>query len=83
VALSIPLELILLFIGAWLYARTVTFKQLFVFWGFVLFLAGMQVYANFGPPPASTTAMAFMALAFYVVLGSLAALVEQVSVETR
>lgn len=83
VALSFPLEIILLFAGAWLYARTVTFRQPFVFWGFVLFLAAMQVYANFGPPPASTTAMAFMAFAFYVVLAALAALVERVSVETR
>ena len=83
VALSFSLEIILLFVGAWLYARTVTFKQPFVFWGFVLFLAALQVYANFGPPPSSTDEMAFMALAFYVVLAVLAALVERVSVETH
>ena len=55
-------------------------KRPAVFWGFVIFLAAMQVYANFGPPPASETAMAVMALAFYAVLAALAAAVERFAV---
>jgi hypothetical protein len=46
----------------------------------VIFLAAMQVYANFGPPPSSTNAMAVMALAFYVALVLLAAGVERFAV---
>jgi hypothetical protein len=46
----------------------------------VIFLAAMQVYANFGPPPSSTNAMAVMALAFYVALALLAAGVERFAV---
>lgn len=82
VAFSFPLELIVLGLGAWLYARLTTFasaKSKYVFWGFVVFLAAMQVYANFGPPPASTDAMAVTALAFYLVLALLAAWVERVA----
>ena len=78
--MSFPLELILLGLGAWLYARTVTFKRPFLFWGFVLFLAAMQVYANFGPPPSSTNGMAVMALGFYAVLAALASLTERFAV---
>ena len=82
VVLSFPLELLVLGVGAWLYSRTETLKCPAVFWGFVIFLAAMQVYANFGPPPASETAMAIMALAFYVVLAALAAAVERYAVTT-
>ena len=80
VALSFPLEFIVLGLGAWLYARVTTFKRSKVFWGFVIFLAAMQVYANFGPPPSSTNAMAVMALSFYVALALLAAGVERFAV---
>ena len=51
-----------------------------MFWGFVIFLAAMQLYANFGPPPTSPDAMAVMALAFYAVLALLAAGVERFAV---
>ena len=84
VAFSFPLELIVLGLGAWLYARLTTFasaKSKYVFWGFVVFLAAMQVYANFGPPPASTDAMAVTALAFYLVLALLAAWVERLAMK--
>jgi Ca2+/Na+ antiporter len=77
------LELIVLGLGAWLYARMTTFasaKGRYVFWGFVIFLAAMQVYANFGPPPTSPEAMAVTALAFYLVLALSAAWVERISV---
>jgi hypothetical protein len=83
VALSLPLELIFLGLGAGLYARATTFasaNRRNVFWGFVIFLAAMQVYANFGPPPSSPQAMAIMALAFYAVLALLAAWVERFAV---
>jgi len=53
-----------------------------VYWGFVIFLAAIQVYANFGPPPASEIAMGVMALAFYAVLATLAAAVERYAVTT-
>ena len=49
------------------------------FWGFVVFLAAVQVYANFGPPPSSPEAMAVTVLAFYVVLASLAEWVERIA----
>lgn len=79
VALSFPLELIVLAAGAWLYARASTFsgRGRSYFLAFLLFLAAMQVYANFGPPPASTQAMAVMAFGFYMVLALLAALVDR------
>ncbi len=79
VAFSFPLELIVLGLGALLYARMTTFasaKGRYVFWGFVIFLAAMQVYANFGPPPTSPEVMAMTALALYAVLTLLAAWVE-------
>lgn len=82
VAFSFPLELIVLGLGAWLYARLTGFasaKGKYAFWSFVVFLAAMQVYANFGPPPASPEAMAVMALAFYLVLALLAAWVERIA----
>jgi hypothetical protein len=50
-----------------------------VFWGFVIFLAALQVYANFGPPPATPDAMAVTALTCYVVLALLAAGVERIA----
>jgi hypothetical protein len=80
VMLSFPLELIVLAIGAWLYARRATptpAKSRFLLWGFVAFLAVVQVYANFGPPPTSPAVMAVMALGLYVVLAALAAWVER------
>jgi hypothetical protein len=80
VALSFPLELFVLGIGAWLYARATPFKRPHLFWAFIVFLAVMQVYANFGPPPATPETMAVMALGLYGVLALLAALVERYAV---
>jgi uncharacterized membrane protein YhaH (DUF805 family) len=54
-------------------------KGRYVFWGFVILLGALQVYANFGPPPSSPEAMAAMALALYLVLALLAALVERIA----
>lgn len=80
VAISFPLEMLVLGLGAWAYARTVNFasaKARYVFWGFVGFLAAPQVFANFGPPPASPSAMAVMALGMYAVLAAVAGWVER------
>ncbi len=76
VGVSFPLELAVLAIGVALYARTV---RRTIVWGFAAALAGVQVYANFGPPPTSPRVMAGMALAIYVVLAVAAAIVERVA----
>lgn len=82
VILSFPLELIVLGLGAWLYVGMTTFanaKGRYVLSAFVVFLAALQVYANFGPPPSSPAAMAVTALAFYAVLAFMAAWVERIA----
>jgi hypothetical protein len=79
VAISFPLELIVLAAGAWIYVRAahppISGRNALCI--FVVLLAALQAYANFGPPPASETAMAVMALAFYLVLAGAAAVVER------
>ena len=80
VALSFPLELATLGAGALIFARVTPMKRPYLYWGFVAFLAILQVYANFGPPPLATSAMAMMAIAFYAVLALMAAGVEKVAV---
>ena len=80
VALSFPLELAILMIGALMYARATKYKSAkgrYVFWGFVALLAVVQVGANFGPPPSSSQTMAITAVIFYAVLALLAVLVER------
>jgi hypothetical protein len=80
VVLSFPLELIVLGLGAWLYARATTFasaKGRYLFWAFVAFLAAAQIYANFGPPPSSPNEMAVTALGLYAALAFMAAWVER------
>jgi hypothetical protein len=83
VILSLPLELIVLGLGAWWYARITSFasaKGRHAFWAFIIVLAAFQVYANFGPAPSSPKLFAVTALAFYVVLALLAAWVERISI---
>jgi hypothetical protein len=80
VALSFPLELITLLSGALVYARVRKFKSAkgrYVFWGFIVLLAVVQVGGNFGPQPASSQTMAITGFIFYGVLALLAALVER------
>jgi hypothetical protein len=80
--LSFPLELALLVLGAWLYARQTRFGNLSgkrLYWGFVFLLAALQVYGNFGPAPSSPRSMAITAFSFYVVLALVAALVERLA----
>ena len=53
VTLCFPLELIVVGLGAWLYARMTGFTSAngqYLYWGFVAVLAALQVCANFGPP---------------------------------
>jgi hypothetical protein len=84
VAISFPLELTLLGIGAWLCARSAAFAGTggrVLFWGYVVLLAALQAYANFGPPPASPNGMAVRALVFYALLAALAAAVERFAIK--
>lgn len=83
---SLPLELIVLGLGAWFYSRGVRFvgaRGRYVFWGFVAFASVTQMYANFGPPPSSPTAMGITALMLYAVLAGLAAWVEWFATVSR
>jgi hypothetical protein len=84
VALSFPLELIVLAAGAWIYVRAAhpPIRGRNALCIFVVLLAALQAYANFGPPPTSETAMAVMALAFYLVLAGAAAVVERMQART-
>jgi hypothetical protein len=81
VALSFPLELAALVIGTWFYARALPpagRRGHIALRSFVVLLALLQVYANFGPAPSSETAMALVALGLYVALAVLAAVLERV-----
>jgi len=83
VAVSLPLELILFGLGAWFFARRVTFvnaKGPYVFWGFVVLLAAIQIYGTFGPMPASPESMAVMALSLYLIFSGLAAVTERIAI---
>jgi hypothetical protein len=76
--ISLPLELLSLVIGAWLYARFVPARprgNLWL-WLFVAAMAAVEIYAAFGPPPASAAAEAQTALIAYGVLALLAGLVD-------
>src|SRR5262249_39759192 len=82
VALSFPLELALLVLGAWLYARQTRFGSASgrrLYWAFVALLAALQVYGNFGPAPASPRSMAITAFSLYWVLALMAAFVERMA----
>lgn len=81
VILSFPLELIVLLLGTWLYARRFPPADKRGHWalrGLVVLLVLLQVFANFGPPPSSNTSMAITTLSLYLALAALAALVEHV-----
>ncbi len=83
VALSFPLELIILVAGAALYARAATFadrRGRNIYWGYVALLAAVTG-GNFGPPPSSPANMGATALFFYALLAALAAGVERMAVK--
>jgi hypothetical protein len=76
--ISLPLELALLLAGAWIYARYLPARGYgnVALWLFVALMAAVEIYAVFGPPPASPTAEAETALVAYGVLALMAALVD-------
>jgi hypothetical protein len=81
VAISFPLEIALLLAGTWYFARRLPPADRRGHWALRIFtvaLIALQVFANFGPPPSSETAMAVMALSSYVVLAGLAAGLEHI-----
>lgn len=76
--ISLPLELIVLFVGAWFYARYVPARNggNRWLWLFVAVMAAVEFYGAFGPPPASPMIEAEMALGSYAVLALLAGIVD-------
>lgn len=77
--LSLPLELVALLAGALLYVRYVPTKTKagdICLWLFVGAMALLEIYAAFGPPPASPMAETQTALLAYGVLALLAGLVD-------
>ena len=80
VAIGFPLELVLLGLGVWLYARSVDLagpRGHVKLWAFFAFMAVAQVYGTFGPTPTSPEAFAVSALVGYVLLAALAAWVDR------
>lgn len=78
--LSLPLELLLLALGGWLYMRMVPARRPGGdrwLWLFVAAMAAAELYNVVAPPPASSEALAVSALAAYLVLAVLAALVDR------
>lgn len=83
VAVSFPLELILLLAGAWFYARSATFagaRGRGIYWGFIALLGVVQVFGTFGAPPSSPANMAATAPFVYLLLAAVAGAVERVAV---
>ncbi|HUO89799.1 MAG TPA: hypothetical protein VMU08_11525 [Rhizomicrobium sp.] len=77
--LSLPLELICLVAGAALYARSVpsrTRRGDVALWSFVAVMAAVQVGVTFGPQPATGLDEAHSAIAAYIALAAVAALVD-------
>jgi hypothetical protein len=78
--ISFPLEIAILVAGAAIYARAVPSRTETGdrwLWVYVAALAAVQVYASFGPGPATGLAQAQTALFAYVLLAGLAALVDR------
>jgi len=78
--ISLPLELGLLLVGAWLYARFVpgTRARNIALVLFVFLMAAIELYNEFGPPPPSIQTAAEMALLAYTVLALLAGAVDAI-----
>jgi hypothetical protein len=78
--LSLPLELALMALGAWLYARMVPPGRAGGdrwLWLFVATMAALELYSAASAPPASSQQAALSALAAYLVLAVLAGLVDR------
>ena len=77
--LSLPLELACLYAGAAVYARYAPSKSRageWAFWIYVAVLSLVQLYAQFGPDPASPMAEAQTALFAYLALAVIAGVVD-------
>ena len=83
--IGLPLELLVLALGVWLYTRSVTLtdRGTTLVWGFAGLLAVFQIYSQFGPAPTSPEAFAVTALVLYAALAAMAAWVEKRAVRTR
>lgn len=79
-AISLPLELITLCAGAFLYARNFPSSRAgnIALWTFVATLCAIELYTSFGPDPASPVDEAHTALAAYLGLAALAGLTDWV-----
>ena len=78
-AIALPLELLVLVLGAWVYTRAarLTGRGKAFVWGFVGLLAVFQLYATFGPTSESPTEFAITALVGYIALAAIAGWVER------
>ncbi|MGZ5932475.1 MAG: hypothetical protein ACXWLW_09970 [Rhizomicrobium sp.] len=77
--ISFPLEIALIVVGAWIYARAVPSASRFgdaFLWLFVAFMAAIETYAAFGPEPSSPVDEAHTALIAYLALAALAGAVD-------
>lgn len=76
--ISLPLELLTLFAGAWFYVHYVPARAYgnLVLWVFVALMAALEIYVAFGPAPVSPVAAAQTALLAYGVLALIAGLVD-------
>ena len=76
--LSLPLEIVTLWVGAWLYARFVPARRGGNVWliAFVAAMTATQLYGDFGPQAATPRDAAMMALMAYGALALLAGLVD-------
>ena len=77
--ISVPLEIVTLLAGAWVYVRYLPARRGGNLWLclFVAAMSALELYNQFGPPPPDARTMAIMALAAYGVLAGLAALVDR------
>ncbi len=84
--ISLPLELAMLVIGAIAYAlfepSQTRFGDVWL-WGFVVAMIGAELYAAFGPDPASPVAAAQTALSAYLAIAAVAAAVDRMRTAPR
>jgi hypothetical protein len=76
-AIELPLELILIVLFGWLYARGADAVRRRRTWILIAVMVILQVYSTFGPTPTSTTAFAITGLVAYVLFIVLAHWVER------
>jgi len=80
-SISLPLELVTLWAGTFLYARSNPARRPagdIALWAFVALLTAIELFVSFGPDPASPLDEAHNALAAYLALAMLAGLTEWV-----